>query len=178
MGCFPNLVRTVLLIDITAEYVAKAFGTHLALANGLPHVLLFDNDKHFISRFFQHVCKFLGFKNVLTTIHCPQANGQVDRYNCTIFTKLHYCVEQHSKDWLFENWTNSRSGTTLTFTGSRAVTSFELVLSKYPKVIIMKPDPEKIFGKTGGSYLHYRKLRLSHIVDSGSTHMLRDQRKY
>ena len=59
-----------------------------------------DRDSRLTSRFSQAVAEILGVKLALTTAYHQSANGQQERMNQVIITKLRAMMLQHSPDWL------------------------------------------------------------------------------
>ena len=52
-----------------------------------------------MSRFFLAVCRLLRVRNVFTTTHHPQTNGQAERFNRTITSALRHYLAHNQKNW-------------------------------------------------------------------------------
>lgn len=157
LDCFSKLFRTVSFRTTTGECVAKAFVAHWVMGYVPPCILLFNNDKQFTSRFFQHIRTILGIEKVLTKTYHRGTNNQIEQRNLTIIIGLYHHFEQRPKDWslktdvlMFEYNTQIH--------GVTNCTPFELMLSQPPKTLITQPDLEDIFGMTRGLYIHRWKL--------------------
>ena len=92
--CCSKMVRTILLKNITAATVAKAFCEHLVFQYGPPAHLLSDNGGQFTAKFFQDCSIILGIRKLFKTAYPPQTNGQVERFNRPTLPGLrHFCSE-------------------------------------------------------------------------------------
>ena len=97
----------------------------------VPRSLLSDSGPQFNAKFFQSACRLLGITNLYTSVHDPQTNGQVERYNRTIASMLRNYVNEHQDDWdvyvrpLTYAYNSYVHRTTRT-------TPFELVINKPP----------------------------------------------
>ena len=84
----------------------------------------------------------MSIKNNFTTTYHPQSNGQVERYNRTILAARRTYVSDHPRDW--DLYTDA-----LTYEyscqphTSTSVAPFDLVLSKPPGPIALKPIPSR-----------------------------------
>ena len=87
------------LRSITADAVVRAFCEAWVFKFGPPALLLSDNGGQFTSKFFQHVGKILGVRQLFTTAYYPQTNGQVERFNRTILAGLRHFCSEHGQDW-------------------------------------------------------------------------------
>ena len=81
-------------------------------------------------------------KNNFTTTYHPQANGQVERYNRTILAALRTYVADHPRDWDLYTDELTYAYNCLPHT-STDVAPFDLVLSKPPGPLALKPMPTK-----------------------------------
>ena len=104
--------------------------------------MISDNSGCFKSKFFLDVSSIPSIKNNFTTTYNPQANGQVERYNRTILAALRTNVADHRKDWdlYTDALTYAYNCLPQTLTD---VTPFDLVLSKPPGPLALKPMPKK-----------------------------------
>ena len=94
---FSKIVRTIPMMRITAEEVAKAIVHNWIFVYGPPVYLFSDNAKQFNAKFFQKVCRILGIKNVFTTTYHPQTNGETERLNRNILAALRHYTAEHLK---------------------------------------------------------------------------------
>ena len=127
---------------ISASEVARCFTNAWVFNYGPPTELVSDNGGCFTSKFFIDICRIMSIKNNFTTTYHPQANGQVERYNRTILAALRTYVADHPRDW--DLYTDA-----LTFAyncqphSSTDVAPFDLVLSKPPGPLALKPMPRE-----------------------------------
>ena len=134
---FSKLTRAVALPDARAETVARAFLEHWLSVYGVPLVCLSDNGSNFRSKFFQSVCGLLGIKNLFSTPYHPQTQGQVERFNRTILSKLSQYVSQSAEwDELVPALVLSYNSSVNTSTG---YSPFELILTRAPTVPVLEP---------------------------------------
>ena len=96
---YTKLTKVVPLKRITSETVSQAFVQHWVLNYGSPSYVLSDNGPQFTGRFFRETCRLLGTNNMYTTTYHPRANGQVERYNSTVFRALRHYITDHPREW-------------------------------------------------------------------------------
>ena len=139
---FSEMKKTVPLKGVSAAEVAKAFVNTWVFNYGPPVELVSDNGTCFTSKYFQDVCRIMSIQNNFTTTYHPQTNGQVERYNRTILAALRTYVADHPRDW--DLYTDA-----LTYAyncqphTSTSIAPFELVLSKPPEPLALKPLPKE-----------------------------------
>ncbi|CAN8062284.1 unnamed protein product [Agarophyton chilense] len=136
---FSKLVRTVPLKRITAAVITQAFIKLWVFIYGPPKVLLSDNGKQFVAKFFQNVCRIMGIRNVFTTTYHPQCNGHVERFNRTLIAALRHSIEDHPKEW--DKFTDTLCYAYNTQMHSSIKTApFDLVLSRNPPALAVLLD--------------------------------------
>ena len=137
---YSKLTKTVPMKGISAAEVARHFVNSWVFNYGPPTELVADNGGCFTSKFFIDVCRIMSIKNNFTTTYHPQSNGQVERYNRTILAALRTYVADHPRDW--DLYTDA-----LTYAyncqphTSTSIAPFDLVLSKPPGPLALKPMP-------------------------------------
>ncbi|CAN8076113.1 unnamed protein product [Agarophyton chilense] len=136
---FSKFVRAVPLKRIIAPVIAQAFIKHWVYVYGPPEVLLSDNGKQFVAKFFQNVCRILGIRNVFTTTYHPQCNGQVERYNRTLLAALLHYIADQPKEWEIYTDTLGYAYNTQVQTSTKAA-PFDLVISRSPPSLPMRFD--------------------------------------
>lgn len=140
---FSKLARALPMKTMKAEPTARAFLESWAYVYGPPQHLLTDNGSNFTSKFFQSICLAIGSKNLFTTAYHPQTNGQAERYNRTLVTRLRHFVAEHQRNWdeFVQPLTYAYNMQVHASTGT---TPFDLILSRHPPSIISKvPAPDK-----------------------------------
>ena len=141
---FTKLCRAIPLKNTKAVTTAKAFLESWIYVYGPPRLLLTDNGRSFTSKFFQSICLAVGTKNLFTTAYHPQSNGQAERYNRTLVTRLRHFVAEHQ-----DNWDDYVQPLTYAYNmqvhAATGTTPFDLVLSRHPPAITLEtpahPDP-------------------------------------
>ena len=135
---FTKLCRAIPLRNTKAVTTAKTFLEAWVYAYGPPRFLLTDNGRNFTSKFFQSICLAVGTKNLFTTAYHPQTNGQAERFNRTLVTRLRHFVAEHQSNWdeFVQPLTYAYNMQVHATTGT---TPFDLVLSRHPPSITVKP---------------------------------------
>ena len=64
---------------------------------GYPERLISDRGSCFTSKRIEKFCRELNTKHVFTAVATPRANGQVERYNCTILGALNASYTDENK---------------------------------------------------------------------------------
>ena len=137
---YSKLTRTVPLKNVSAETVAQAFVSHWVFVYGAPVKLLYDNGSQFTSRVFLAVCKFLRVESVFITAYHPQANGQVERFNCTLVSSLRHYLADNQRDW--DQFTDALTyGYNCTVNRMIGMKPFDLILSRTPSPLSIQQTP-------------------------------------
>lgn len=96
---FSKFPRAFTFKQTTSGHVAQAFVDHWVMPYGIPKTLLSDNGPPFVSNLFAGVCIIMDAKQLTTTAHHPQTNGQTERYYKTIVARLSHYVAENQPDW-------------------------------------------------------------------------------
>ena len=83
----------------TSAAVGKAFLENWVYAYGIPKQLLTNNGPQFTSKLFTYIVNMLGTLHARTLTYHPQTNGQAERYNHTLITRVRYYVSEHHDYW-------------------------------------------------------------------------------
>lgn len=136
---FSKLAQVTPLVSTTAPAVANAFVENWVIPYGIPKFVLSDNGPQFVAKFFEAICVLLGLKHLTTTAYHPQSNGQTERYNQTLATRLRIFTNQHEKNWdrLIQPLTYAYNAQVHRTTGE---TPFSLVLTRPPNDIILENE--------------------------------------
>ncbi|CAN8063813.1 unnamed protein product [Agarophyton chilense] len=136
---FSKLTRAIPLKETNSTTLAIAFLNNWVYLYGAPLYLLTDNGSNLESKFFEAVCNLLGIKHYFTTAYHPQMNGQVERFNHTVVSRLRHYTEEHQtgRDELVQPLTYYYN---LQVHRSTQTTPFDLVLSRHPPGIVEKGD--------------------------------------
>lgn len=94
-----KLTKSIPTVRMTATSIVSIF-MELSVSNfRIPSTVLTDNGPQFSSKFFAALCKKLEDKTLVTTNYHLQDNGQVERFNAIIISRLRNYVAEHEKDW-------------------------------------------------------------------------------
>lgn len=179
---FSKLTRSVPLPNARAETVAKAFFNHWLTVYGVPLVVLTDNGSNFRAKFFQSVCRLLGIRNLYSTAYHPQTQGQVERFNRTILSKLTHHVSENAE------WDRLVFAHTYTYNSmvhaSTGFSPFELVLARTPRVpILNSQQPSQVSqtrstAETRESFLQHLQRNATKARESLAAAQARYKRNY
>ena len=82
-----------------APRVANILVNEILARHGSPCTLLSDRGSNFLSSVMKEVCKSMDTRKTQTTVHHPQTDGLVERFNSTLAEGLSMYVSTHQKDW-------------------------------------------------------------------------------
>ncbi|XP_059436525.1 uncharacterized protein LOC132169517 [Corylus avellana] len=85
---FTKWAEAEALVNITAKNTEKFLWRSVICRYGIPHAFVTDNGKQFDCEFFQDWCSGLHVRQYFSSPGHPQANGQVEVTNKTIFKIL------------------------------------------------------------------------------------------
>lgn len=111
------------------------------MPNGIPDSILTDNGPQFTAKFFDLFCTKLSAKNLTTNTYHSQTNGQTERFNRTLVTRLRHFVSDHPND--YDYYVQPLTYTyNMQVRRSTGLTPFDLVLARHPpNPIIWPPRP-------------------------------------
>jgi transposase InsO family protein len=66
---------------------------------GCPFQIFTDQGRNFESKLFVAVCELLKIHKARTTPYRPSANGQVERYNCTLMDAVRCYIDKAQDRW-------------------------------------------------------------------------------
>ena len=82
-----------------AESVARATVDNFITRFGCPTHIHTDQGTNFTSSLFQAICDILGIVKTRTTPYHPSSNGQIERYNRTIFQIIRCYIKGNVTEW-------------------------------------------------------------------------------
>jgi hypothetical protein len=96
----------------TALSVAQAFVDNIYGLHGLPHCIISDRDKVFISKLWQELFRLIDTKLLMSSAYHPQTDGQTERLNQCLEAFLRCTVHACPSKWfrwlpLAEFWYNT-----------------------------------------------------------------------
>ncbi|CDF32213.1 unnamed protein product [Chondrus crispus] len=145
---FTKLCRAIPLRTTQAQQVAQTFLDAWVYPYGMPDTLLTDNGPQFTAKFFEAVCGLLGIRHVLTTAYHPQTNGQAERFNRTLATRLRHYVSEHQRDW--DDYVQPLTyAYNMQVHKSTGTTPFDLVLTRHPPGISVQAPSSAIPSPNG-----------------------------
>ena len=95
---FTRFAQAYVCENQSAEESAGALFTHINMF-GVPARILTDQGKNFESALMKALCTKLGIKKLRTSPAHPQTNGQVERFNRTLFNMLKKLEPEKLPNW-------------------------------------------------------------------------------
>jgi len=86
--------------DIDSPELAQMFFEHVICKRGVPDNIVTDYRKEFTSRFWKRVCSHLTINHRLSTVFCPQTNGQMEQQNQTMEQYLWTFCNCEQDNWV------------------------------------------------------------------------------
>ena len=83
----------------TAKDIAELFHRTWFRQFGLPHSIVSDRDKLFLSHFWKELHRLLGIKLKMSTAHHPETDGSTERANKTIIESIRQYINYRHTDW-------------------------------------------------------------------------------
>jgi hypothetical protein len=96
---FTKWVEVEPLVNITAKIIEHFLWKNIVCRYGVPHAFVTDNGKQFDYEPFRKWCAELHIRNYFSYPGHPQANGQVEATNKTIFKILKKKLGDKKRDW-------------------------------------------------------------------------------
>ncbi|CAF3408797.1 unnamed protein product, partial [Rotaria socialis] len=85
--------------DNTAQTAVKFLKEDIISKFGTPKCILTDNGTHFTSSMMNELIKQIGSTHLYSTPYHHQTNGQVERYNSTVDSKISALSNLRKTDW-------------------------------------------------------------------------------
>lgn len=92
---YSKLIKAAPTSKTTAAIVARVFVKYWINNYGIPGRVLTDIRPQFTSKFFSMVCAELGIETLTTSEYNSHCNGQVERFNRTLKSRLVHYVAEH-----------------------------------------------------------------------------------
>jgi len=96
---FTKVTRAVPLKDFSALDVLSAFLDTWVASYGIPDSVLSDNGPRFAAVLWRRVLKALDINTKYATLHHPQTNGQVERFNKSLVKQLRHYLSDRVVTW-------------------------------------------------------------------------------
>ena len=85
--------------DCTATTAAKFLTNDVVLKYGTPTCIITHNGTHFTVQLMNNILHQLGVNHIYTTVYHPQANGQIERFNATMDSKIAALCNDRRTNW-------------------------------------------------------------------------------
>ena len=99
-----RLTKAALFIETHAtddtHTLARLFLKHVFSKHGVPHDIISDRGKLFVSKFWSSLCELLGIKANLSTAYHPETDGQTERVNQILEQYLRLYINYQQDDWI------------------------------------------------------------------------------
>jgi hypothetical protein len=99
-----RLTKAALFIECNATddapTLARLYLKHVFAKHGVPHDIVSDRGKLFVSKFWSSLCKLLGIKSNLSTAYHPETDGQTERTNQILEQYLRLYINYQQDDWV------------------------------------------------------------------------------
>ena len=96
---FTKWVEVEALVNIIAKSIERFLWKNVICWYGIPHAFVTDNRKQFDCDSFWKWCAELHIRNYFSSSGHPQANGQIEATNKTIFKILKEKLGDRKGDW-------------------------------------------------------------------------------
>ncbi|XP_059441973.1 uncharacterized protein LOC132174316 [Corylus avellana] len=96
---FTKWAEVEALVNITAKSIERFLWKNVVCRYGIPHAFVTENGKQFDCESFREWCAKLNIRNYYSSPAHPQANGQVEVTNKTIFKILKKKLGDRKGDW-------------------------------------------------------------------------------
>jgi hypothetical protein len=84
--------------EVAAQEIRRLFFTHVFKHHGLSKDIVSDRDPKFTSKFWRALWKCMGSELKMSTLFCPQIDGQIERVNLVIQQFLRNYVAMDQQD--------------------------------------------------------------------------------
>src|SRR5271154_7056416 len=99
-----QLTKAALFIECNstddAPTLTKLYLKHVFSKHSIPHDIVSDRGKLFVSKFWASLCKLLGIKSNLSTAYHPETDGQTERVNQVLEQYLRFYINYQQDDWV------------------------------------------------------------------------------
>jgi hypothetical protein len=85
--------------DCTASTAARFLTEEVILKYGTPKCILTDNGTHFTATMMSELFKNIGVTHLYATPYHPMTNGQIERYNATMDSKIAALSNERRTNW-------------------------------------------------------------------------------
>lgn len=162
--------------DCTAATAARFLIEEVILKYGTPKCILTDNGTHFTATMMAELFKKIGVTHLYSTPYHPMTNGQIERYNATMDSKIAALSNDNRTDWdeqlpfVTFNYNTSMHATT-------GQTPFELMYGRQPILPFDQQQPLVSLPDHSEYRLHLND-HLSILTEQTKNNIIQQQARY
>lgn len=162
--------------DNNATTAARFITEDVILKYGTPKCILTDNGTHFTASMMSKLFKKIGVIHIYSTSYHPMTNGQIERYNATMDSKIAALSNERRTDWdeqlpfVTFNYNTSIHATT-------GQIPFELIYGRSPVLPFDQQQPLVTLSQDP-QHVNKTKQYLSSLSEHARTNILKQQQKY
>ncbi|CAF1473560.1 unnamed protein product [Adineta steineri] len=171
-----KFVITKAVRDCTASTAARFVTEEVILKYGTPKCILTDNGTHFTASMMAELFKKIGVTHLYSTPYHPMTNGQIERYNATMDSKIAALSNENRT-----NWDEQLPFVTFNYNTSIHTTTghipFEMMYGRSP---ILPFDQQEPVISLAQDTQHIDKLKqhLLQLTEQAKINILKQQQKY
>jgi len=128
---FSKYVEAFATVDIKAQTIAELFVNNIVCRHGAPKILQFDLGSDFTSELMGEITKLCNTRKLHSTSYHPMSNGEVERMNNTLITRMRMYVEKDQLDWDF-HVPFAKFAANIHVNQSTGFSAFELIFGRLP----------------------------------------------
>ena len=96
---YTKLTESYPMPNMEASAVADIMVKECISRYGIPTKIHSDQGRQFTSKLFKEMCWLLQITKTQTTMYHLESDGMVERFNCTLCTKLSAFVDENHTNW-------------------------------------------------------------------------------
>ncbi|CAF3126930.1 unnamed protein product [Rotaria sp. Silwood2] len=162
--------------DATATTAAHFLTEEVILKYGTPKCILTDNGTHFTAEMMNQLFKKLGIVHLYSTPYHPMTNGQVERYNATMDSKIAALSNEKRTDWDQQLPFVTFNYNTTIHTTSGFI-PFEMMYGRLPILPFDQQDPIVKLTQDA-DYIKKLKNYLNTLTEDARKNILQQQQEY
>jgi len=132
---FSKYIEAFATQNITSETIANLFVTKIICRHGAPKILQSDKGSDFTSKLMEEITKLMNVKKIHTSAYHPIANGEVERANQTLMTRIRMYVDKGQADW-DEHLSFATFATNINENSTTGYSPFEIIYGRKPNLPI------------------------------------------
>ena len=96
---FTKYIKAYTIPEQTAETCAQVYATRIVTWHSTGLKLIIDQERTFMSSFFQEICKILEICRRRSSSYHPKSNGMIDRWHKPLYTRLSHYINSTNTKW-------------------------------------------------------------------------------